>query len=356
MTDVTVHEVLRKAASTLREAGVPTPEHDAALLLAEASGATLGDIRKAELLGESLTYVVSTAESHTAKADLQSSGMLALAASEIEDVSVQKERLLRLSVQALDKFSSMITRRATREPLQYIVGHAPFRYLDLQVGPGVFIPRQETETVVQAGLDWLESQQIVHPRVVDLCAGSGAIGLAVLIEVPGSEVWAVEYSQQALLWTERNHKKVEIDYPQCIGAYHLVYGDATDPETLQELDDTVDLVISNPPYVPEFEVPEQLEVRDFDPDMALYGGSADGLVMPQRVIARAASLLRDGGLLVMEHDISQGAALVANAIEYGFEEARTELDWTGRPRFLVAQRSRRYLSMDCIGAHKYTEV
>lgn len=341
MTDVTVHEVLRKAASTLREAGVPTPEHDAALLLAEASGTTLGDIRKAELLGESLACVVSAADSDGARADSRPKRVLPSASTEnTGGLSQEEQQRSYKSEQALHKFSSMIIRRATREPLQYIVGHAPFRYLDLQVGPGVFIPRQETETVVQAGLDWLESQQIVHPRVVDLCAGSGAIGLAVLTEVPSSEVWAVEYSQQALHWTERNRKKMEADYPHRVGAYHLIHGDATDSATVQELDCTVDLVISNPPYVPESEVPEQSEVRDFDPDMALYGGSADGLVIPQRIIVRAASLLRDGGLLVMEHDISQGAALVAHAIEYGFEEARTELDWTGRPRFLMAQRSR----------------
>ena len=113
-------------------------------------------------------------------------------------------------------------------------------------------------------------------------------------------------------------------------------GDATDPNTLAELDGTVDLVVTNPPYVPESEIPEQPEVRDHDPELALYGGSPDGLLIPKRIIDRAAALLRPGGLLVMEHDISQGAALVAYAQTHGFAQAHTGHDWTGRPRYLVA--------------------
>ena len=140
-------DVIRDAAVQLREAGIETPEHDAKLLLAEAAGVELRDVDKALLMGEEL----GTAEQ-------------------------------------LARFQSMLARRAKREPLQYITGHAPFRYLDLKVGLGVFIPRPETETVVQAGLDWLTEHGMIHPRVVDLCAGSGAIGLSVVSEVPGSQV------------------------------------------------------------------------------------------------------------------------------------------------------------------------
>ncbi|MBT1172462.1 peptide chain release factor N(5)-glutamine methyltransferase [Bifidobacterium sp. MA2] len=287
--------MIRGAAETLRAAGVDTPEHDAKLLMAEAAGVELRDVDKALLMGETLAYDTA-------------------------------------------RFDEMVARRAKREPLQHIVGHAPFRYLDLEVGPGVFIPRPETETVVQAGLDWLTRNRIATPRVVDLCAGSGAIGLSVVTEVRGAEVWAVELSDEAYAWTERNRELVARRDPLAGYNYHLERGDATSPLTLPQLDGTIDIVITNPPYVPLAAIPEQPEARDHDPDMALYGGSADGALIPERIVLRAAGLLRAGGALVMEHDISQGDRLVAYARANGFTEARTENDWTGRPRFLFAVR------------------
>ncbi|MCH9275795.1 peptide chain release factor N(5)-glutamine methyltransferase [Bifidobacterium amazonense] len=294
----TVVDVILDAAATLREAGVDTPEHDAKLLLAEARGRELRDVDKAMLMGDEW--------GPDADADA--------------------------------RFAGMIARRAKREPLQYIVGHAPFRYLDLEVGPGVFIPRPETETVVQAGIDWLTRNRIATPRVVDLCAGSGAIGLSVVTEVRGAQVWAVELSPDAYRWTERNRELVARKDPLAGYNYTLEQGDATSPLTLPQLDGTIDLVITNPPYVPLSEIPEQPEVRDHDPDLALYGGSADGVLIPERIIERAAKLLRPGGALVMEHDISQGDRLVAFARANGFAEAHTENDWTGRPRYLFAER------------------
>nr|WP_236023549.1 peptide chain release factor N(5)-glutamine methyltransferase [Bifidobacterium miconis] len=278
----------------MRAAGVDTPEHDAKLLLAEAAGRELRDVDKAMLMGDEWP----------------------------------------LDEKAAARFREMTERRARREPLQYIVGHAPFRYLDLAVGPGVFIPRPETETVVQAGLDWLTRNRIATPRVVDLCAGSGAIGLSVVTEVRGAQVWAVELSPDAYRWTERNRDAVARRDPLAGYNYTLEQGDATSPLTLPQLDGTIDLVITNPPYVPLADIPEQPEVRDHDPDLALYGGSADGVLIPERIIMRAAKLLRPGGALVMEHDISQGDRLAAFAHANGFTEARTENDWTGRPRFL----------------------
>lgn len=293
-----VADVIRNVAVTLREAGVDTPDHDAKLLLAEAAGRELRDVDKAMLMGDEWT----------------------------------------LDETAERRFRTMIDRRAAREPLQYIVGHAPFRYLDLRVGPGVFIPRPETETVVQAGLDWITRNRLYTPRVVDLCAGSGAIGLSVVTEVRGAEVWAVELSADAYAWTERNRETVARRDPSAGYDYHLERGDATSPLTLPQLDGTIDMVITNPPYVPLSQVPEQPEVRDHDPDMALYGGSADGTAIPERIILRAASLLRPGGALVMEHDISQGDRLVAFARANGFADAHTGDDWTGRPRYLFAVR------------------
>ena len=345
-----VEQAIRRAAATLRDAGVDTPEHDAKLLLAEACGCSLSDVDKAMLLGKS---IAALAEEHSAEG-----------VSPAPSVEGVPER----------RFDAMLARRAAREPLQYIVGHAPFRYLDLAVGPGVFIPRPETELVVQEGLDWLAVQRITAPRVVDLCAGSGAIGLSIVTETVDAEVWAVELSERTAAWTRRNAEDVlgpagcersgdnHDSVPRIPDAgqadtgfedggasretagagmgrrYHLVLGDATDSNTLAELDGTVDLVVTNPPYVPESEIPEQPEVRDHDPQLALYGGSPDGLLIPERIIGRAAALLRPGGLLVMEHDISQGAALVAYAQARGFSHARTGRDWTARPRYLAARR------------------
>lgn len=288
-------DVIRDAAVQLREAGIETPEHDAKLLLAEAAGVELRDVDKALLMGEEL----GTAEQ-------------------------------------LARFQSMLARRAKREPLQYITGHAPFRYLDLKVGPGVFIPRPETETVVQAGLDWLTEHGMIHPRVVDLCAGSGAIGLSVVSEVPGSQVWAVELSPNTAEWTNKNLAETAKRYPSIASNYQLEIADATSLATLAQLDGTIDIVITNPPYVPESDVPEQPEARDWDPELALYGGSMDGTLIPERIIERAYRLLKPGGALVMEHDVTQGDRLVAYAKAAGFTTASTGRDWAGRDRYLFA--------------------
>lgn len=288
-------DVIRDAAVQLREAGIETPEHDAKLLLAEAAGVELRDVDKALLMGEEL----GTAEQ-------------------------------------LARFQSMLARRAKREPLQYITGHAPFRYLDLKVGLGMFIPRPETETVVQAGLDWLTRNGMIHPRVVDLCAGSGAIGLSVVSEVPGSQVWAVELSPNTAEWTNKNLAETAKRYPSIASNYQLEIADATSLATLAQLDGTIDIVITNPPYVPESDVPEQPEVRDWDPELALYGGSMDGTLIPERIIERAYRLLKPGGALVMEHDVTQGDRLVAYAKAAGFTTASTGRDWTGRDRYLFA--------------------
>ncbi|MEE1296945.1 MAG: peptide chain release factor N(5)-glutamine methyltransferase, partial [Bifidobacterium sp.] len=238
----------------------------------------------------------------------------------------------------LARYAALVERRATREPLQYIVGTAPFRYLELAVGPGVFIPRPETETVVQEALDWITRQGLYSPRVVDLCAGSGAIGLAIATEVPGAQVWGVELSPDAARWAMRNVERTAARFPDIAANYHLEVGDATGMMTLAQLDGTVDVVISNPPYVPERDVPEQPEVRDWDPDSALYGGSADGMLIPERIIMRAHTLLRPGGLFVMEHDVTQATRTVAFAQANAFRDVRTGYDLTGRPRYLVATK------------------
>ena len=198
--------------------------------------------------------------------------------------------------------------------------------------------RAEPKRMVVPAIDWITAHGLYSPRVVDLCAGSGAIGLAIATEVPGAQVWAVELDTQAAQWTRRNMHKVGERFPDLVANYRLEVADATCPVTLATLDGTADVVISNPPYIPLTNVPQQPEVRDFDPDTALYGGSADGMMIPERIIVRAAALVRTGGLFVMEHDITQGDRTVAFARANGFTEARTHTDLTGRPRYLVATR------------------
>lgn len=293
--------VLEAAAARLARAGIDAARHDAKLLLAESAGRSLSDVDKAVLMDDAFSQFAPSPEARGA-------------------------------------FESMLGRREAREPLQHIVGHAPFRYLELEVGPGVFVPRPETELVVQEAIDWITAHGLYSPRVVDLCAGSGAIGLAIATEVPGAQVWAVELDTQAAQWTRRNMHKVGERFPDLVANYRLEVADATCPVTLATLDGTADVVISNPPYIPLTNVPQQPEVRDFDPDTALYGGSADGMMIPERIIVRAAALVRKGGLFVMEHDITQGDRTVAFARANGFTEARTHTDLTGRPRYLVATR------------------
>lgn len=300
----TVFDVVRSSADVLRKAGVDTPEHDAKLLLAEALHVDLRDVDKAMLMGDDTERLAG-------KNDAES---------------------------ALERFRAMLDRRARREPLQHITGHAPFRYLDLKVGPGVFVPRPETELVVQEGIDWTTSHGMYSARVVDLCAGSGAIGLSFAMEVPGSEVWAVEKSATAAEWTRRNLDETVRRHPNIAGNYHLDITDATQMPTLSQLDGTIDIVLTNPPYVPLADIPEQPEARDYDPDLALYGGSADGTLIPERIIARAAKLLRADGLMVMEHDITQGERLAAFARTCGFVDVTVHNDYTGRPRYLTAEK------------------
>ncbi|RKR88090.1 release factor glutamine methyltransferase [Micromonospora pisi] len=243
----------------------------------------------------------------------------------------------------LERFQALVARRAGREPLQHLLGSAPFRYLELAVGPGVFIPRPETELLAGVGVD--AAKRIAgeaggtggagDPVVVDLCSGSGAIALSVADEVPGARVVAVERSTEALVWLRRNaaERAAAGDRP-----IEVVAGDVTDPGLLAELAGRVDVLLCNPPYVPEaIAVPP--EVADHDPAEAVFGG-ADGLAVIRPVLDRAAALLRPGGLLGIEHDDTHAEAVPALLRAYGaFEEVRDHPDLAGRPRFVTARRS-----------------
>ncbi|MFC8303115.1 peptide chain release factor N(5)-glutamine methyltransferase [Specibacter sp. NPDC057265] len=200
-------------------------------------------------------------------------------------------------------YRELVARRAAREPLQHITGLAPFRHLELAVGPGVFVPRPETETVVQLGIDVLT--RLRHERgpeaqltAVDLGTGSGAIAGSLATEVPGCQVYAVELSDDAFPWAVRNLAGSNVT---------LIQGDLRD--AFAELNGAVDVVVSNPPYIPAAAIPREVEVRLHDPHMALYGGGEDGMELPVAAATTAARLLRPGGFFVMEHAEVQGARM-----------------------------------------------
>lgn len=249
-----------------------------------------------------------------------SRGRLATAADLTDE---QAERLRRL-----------VAQRAARVPLQYLIGSAPFRHLELAVGEGVFVPRPETEVLVDWGLSWLGRRP--GAVVVDLCAGSGAIAASVAAEAPGSRVRAVEKDPVALGWLRRN-----VDVFAAAGfPVTVVEGDATDPAVLADLDGTVDLVLSNPPYVPEIAAAGlPPEVSSHDPHLAVFGG-VDGLDVIRPLIGRIARLLRPGGAFAIEHDETHAYVVptLVNA-DGRFEDVALHHDLARRPRFTTATRS-----------------
>lgn len=276
---------LRAASAQLAEAGVASPRADAEALAAHLLGTTRGDLVARALRGTALD-------------------------------DAQQER-----------FAALLDERARRVPLQHLTGTAAFRGLDLAVGPGVFVPRPETELVTEAALAAARSAGAA-PLLVDLCSGSGAIAAALAHELTDAEVHAVELDPQAHAWASRNLAGTGV---------HLHLADATDPGAPpHDLDGAVDVVVANPPYVPDDMRPLDPEVADHDPPLALYGGS-DGLRVPLRVAARARVLLRPGATLVMEHAHGQRADLVRSLAADGWDDVVGHDDLTGRERFVVAR-------------------
>ncbi|WP_434922972.1 peptide chain release factor N(5)-glutamine methyltransferase [Glutamicibacter sp. PAEs-4] len=271
--------VRRQAIAALADAGVPSPGVDADLLLCHVLGIDRAQLKLRELRGDGLQ------PAHR------------------------------------EQFTALVAARRTRIPLQHLTGVAYFRYLELKVGPGVFTPRPETETVVQLGLDFLAAHGIGSPRCIDLCSGSGAIAAALASEVPTASVWAVELSDDAIGYTRANCE------PHGVTVLHQ---DAT--QVPAQLEGTMDLVISNPPYIPPNAVPREVEVREHDPEMALYGLGEDGLQVPRAVTAQALKLLRPGGWYVMEHAEVQRESAAAMLREAGFTQVAGHQDLTGRAR------------------------
>jgi release factor glutamine methyltransferase len=224
-------------------------------------------------------------------------------------------------------FEQLVERRAARVPLQHLTGIAYFRHLELAVGPGVFVPRPETEVMVGWAIDQLRARGQLPPRVVDLGTGSGAIAKSILVELPGSEVYAVEVSEAAARWAERNLGD---------SAARLLVADMA--TALPELNGTVDLVIANPPYLRPDE-PIAPEAGDHDPAVALFADDS-GLAAIEVVINTAVRLLRPGGLLCVEHSDSQARSVPAMITGHGrFDGVQDHDDLTGRPRFATATRA-----------------
>lgn len=233
----------------------------------------------------------------------------------------------------LDAFRELVARRAERIPLQHLTGTAVMGALDLAVGPGVFVPRPETELLYAWALAQLEALPHDHaPIVVDLCTGSGALALAVAHARPDAEVHAVELDPAALVWARRNadDRIAAGDTPITLYA-----DDATDPELLTDLNGRVDIVLSNPPYIPEGARLDP-EVAEHDPSVALFGGP-DGLSVIRGMIPNITRLLRPGGATAIEHDDTNGSGVAALLTATGvFTDVVEHPDLAGKPRFVVA--------------------
>jgi release factor glutamine methyltransferase len=276
--------VLTGAADVLRAAGVASPRVDAELLLAHCLG-------------------------------------------------VERSRLLLIDVipPAVEKaFAAAVARRITREPLQYILGQAPFRHIVVAVGPGVFVPRPETELLVDAVLPTLRAA--AAPVAVDLCAGSGALALAVVDEAPGTRAYAVENSPAALPWLRRNTLGTGV----VVLAHDVRAADGADG--LARLRGTVDAVVCNPPYVPTSAAATLPPEVGADPVEAIFAGP-DGLDLMPAVLARAAELLRSGGVAAIEHDDTHSESLPALLAAHGnWDDVVEHHDLAGLPRYVTALR------------------
>ncbi len=226
---------------------------------------------------------------------------------------------------SFEEIEALFQKRSERIPLQHLTGVAYFRNLTLEVGPGVFIPRPETEGVVDLALQALPEGGIT----VDLCTGSGAIAISIATERPDSKVFAWELNPESEPWLRKNLR----------GNVDLVMGDIADDHKLfNELAGAVDVVISNPPYIPTWAVPKDLEVKLHDPAMALYGGE-DGMDVMRVVSKRALQLLKPGGYLVVEHADTQGQ-LVADLFQSdGWQNIAIHKDLTNRDRSVSATKA-----------------
>jgi release factor glutamine methyltransferase len=232
----------------------------------------------------------------------------------------------------VDAIGQLVGQRAKHVPLQHLTGWAAMGPTTVGVGPGVFVPRPETELLLEWGLAQL--QGVDHPVVVDLCTGSGALALAVAQERQDASVHAVECDPVALAWARQN---AELHAKAGDPPIRLYAGDVTDPSLFGELDGAVHLVLCNPPYVPDG-TPVPPEVADHDPAVAVFAGP-DGLAVIRHVVGLAARLLTAGGAVAVEHDAGHGDAVVdLFAGRRVLTEVTGHRDLAGRPRFVTARR------------------
>lgn len=277
-------EARREATRVLAAAGVPTPGVDATLLLAHVVGRTTGEL---------------------------------IALDDLSDDELARYRLA-------------VERRSRREPLQHIIGHVQFGSVDIEVGPGVFIPRMETEILWSWGADRIGS--LPTPVVVDLCSGSGALALSLAASHTESAVHAVELDAEALTWLRLNQSRLPAQIRERVVVHE---GDVCDPAVLPGV--LADLVVANPPYIPTgADLP--VEVAGFDPHRALFGG-VDGMSVITPMIETIARVLKPGGAMGIEHDDTTGP-LVVGALEADgrFESVVQINDLADRPRFVTATR------------------
>jgi release factor glutamine methyltransferase len=282
---VKLSDALAMASQKLSEVGVPSPQADATWLLCHVLDTNRSDL---------LTRITFDQE---------------------------------LTIEQIADFLAALSRREKREPLQHITGKAAFRSLELMVGPGVFVPRPETEQVVQYAIDYL--RQLPKPGVaIDLGTGSGAIAIAMATEVPQTKVYAVELSKAAFAYAAKNIEANAAMVELRLGAMQNVVFD---------LVGGLDVVISNPPYIPNSAIPKDPEVRNYDPELALYGGE-DGLDVIRDISGIAAALLRSGGLLVLEHADGQSEAIRELLLNDGWSSVNAFQDATLRYRTITAIR------------------
>lgn len=264
-------------------------------------------------------------ESAKADAEILASFVLGVNRGELLSKTITDESF---SEEDALKFEELVSKRAQRFPLQHLTGYAYFRALELKVGPGVFVPRFETEVVTQLAVDALRAIPSEEPIAVDLATGSGAIALSLATEVPNAKIYAVELSAEALVFTKENFARYA---PNA----ELRQGDLAD--AFGDLDGQVDVLISNPPYIPDEMIPIYPEVHLHDPSLALYGGT-DGLDLIRKVDASARRLLRPGGSLIIEHADMQGKAVQELLLASGWRNVATHKDLAGRDRATTGTR------------------
>ncbi len=275
---------LKDATERLTRSGVASPQVDAELLLAHVTGVSRGEV---------LAWV------HTDRS---------LTADQVVD------------------WDRLLARREKREPLQHLTGTAAFMSFEVSVGPGVFVPRPETQALVEAAIDQALAMAVGEEgvRILDLCSGSGVVAISLARAIPHANVSAVEASPEALAYLERNVENL---------APNIRVVALSVAECAEEFGGSAfDMILANPPYVPVSEVPNDPEVATYDPAMALFGG-ADGLDIVHHIQALVNSHLRPGGYLAIEHSNLQGDAVRAIMNSAGMRSVSTEKDFVERERF-----------------------